>query len=1074
MIRRKKEIKRIFFTIFFIIAMCLSSVQILNNLTMISNNSTSDRFNENLGDGLPQTSISNVNENFTGSGVDQDVRVYVNNKSQNFQNNENYFEIPSLPSEDMFLVSGDFNFTLQNNYTTEYILENNDALYARDFIRFDYENSGSSSIIINDGILISGGFGSITDESNSTSIYIDADQGVLNFTIVADFSGTTYTSGVINGNVQFNRLKILGFLSELAFRLFADANLTVQVENYALSSWVDIISNLPINSSLGLQSLEQHIINENLNFIDLSDVCHIRFVFERFDKQQYYARLYEYDIKATYGFDLSITNQSYVALEFDLKGEKSAVNGFYAWIRTLNLTEAPTTQLNISLYRSNRTIVRTESNLRNVALGPDYAEMIDTFTVNGYTGDCLSYFEFNIANTGALNLSNYFIVIKSDNPLGVYSLVTLPWFDYGDRATEHQLKITTDDGVIWRNAKKVITTTNRPYTSGQLDASSFKLNVTRGYMPSDFIYNGNQTLRIQDLPLIDLEDRLYPYSESSYLTWGLGRWNYSFTSTIEDDVTNIFKIELKWNKSLVKGFKFNISSYSANAYWVETAASTYSVSYNNAPNWLFTYNFNVNNPLFTNCKFFEFWYVFYDYFQAYNVTNPLGEKVLPPGEDQSALNEDPNKDKIIVNNSLATQSGFYTLNLTSYDFIHDMNSYINYKGIFWESNGFMNGDNMTIRVDIQDHLGKAPNGGDVNATLFYPDGSKFIELDSSSGYIDDSVLVYDFNNQTVLEITNALTTYGEYTLGLFWFNGSAIGCKNIPIYIDLYYVELSNLKYYSQLGTNVLSGEILNKVYQDYTLLVASINETTGMSMTGFYPINNTNLDTTFSYKIGGQKLELLLTYFQQNQNILNPGETVTINLELQNLHEFLPVNVKVDIKLVSYVNEEWIIAEDTTSYSTLSFSGSPNDSDLFSADLVIPDLDEVTKIWNGVNAPIRLGGAKTIITIYIEDIIVGEYTSPDYALLSNKTSNNFDGYILGLRVAEDTPSRSILYAFQRDECIYFPDNSTFLVNIIDKNYVSCYQQFVDEFSIYQNSKFTSVSVNPNRPLEGETFDLNS
>ena len=330
--------------------------------------------------------------------------------------------------------------------------------------------------------------------------------GLLGFTIIADFSGTTYTSGVINGNVQFNREKILGFLSKLVLLVFADANLTIQVEDSSQSSWIDIISNLPINSSIGRHAVVKNIINQNLNFINLSNVCNIRFIFQSLDFSQFNARFYEYDMKATYSFDLPITDQSYVALEFDLKGEESAVNGFYAWIRTLNLTEAATTDLNISLYRADRTVVRDpSSNLRNVDLKPDYTDMIDSVIVSGYTGDSLTHFNFNLGNTGNLNLSNYFIVIKSDNANQVYSLVTLPWFDYGDSETEHQLKTTIDDGTNWNNAQKVIPTTFQPYTSAQLDASSFKLNVTRGYMPSDFIINDNQTLRIQNLPLENLE-----------------------------------------------------------------------------------------------------------------------------------------------------------------------------------------------------------------------------------------------------------------------------------------------------------------------------------------------------------------------------------------------------------------------------------------------------------------------------------------------------------------------------------------------------------------------------------------
>ena len=132
--------------------------------------------------------------------------------------------------------------------------------------------------------------------------------------------------------------------------------------------------------------------------------------------------------------------------------------------------------------------------------------MIDSKLIS-YTNDQLSYFSFNSANTQNLNLSNYYVVIKSTNSEEVYSLVTLPYFDYGDEGrTEHQLLTTENNGLDWDFAEKIIETDNLPYTyeTNLLDASSFKLNVTRGYMPSDFIYDGNNTLRIQDMPINNL------------------------------------------------------------------------------------------------------------------------------------------------------------------------------------------------------------------------------------------------------------------------------------------------------------------------------------------------------------------------------------------------------------------------------------------------------------------------------------------------------------------------------------------------------------------------------------------
>ncbi|MFX0138662.1 MAG: hypothetical protein ACFFDN_33780, partial [Candidatus Hodarchaeota archaeon] len=522
MIRRRTEIKRIFFAVLFVLMVILSNVQILNNFNISQNEKINNTSKEGLLDELPLSSNLNISSSITGTGADQDVRVYANNKSKNLNDNQEYFEIPTIPTEEMFLTYGDFNFTFQNNLTTHYIIEDDDALDAIDYISFNYDTGYSGYTWDSpDTDRISGNFNDLIDNSNSSYIVFNATQGKVNFTIFANFTDTSYNLGGIYGRVDFNRSNILGFIFSLIFRVYQDANLTVNLKEYSQSTWKEVISGLPIDSALGRQGLRDSIINENLEFIDLSDTCYIQFVFERDDQNPFIARIHEFDMESTYAFDLPITNQEYVALEFDLKGKNSTVNGFFAWIRTLNVTEAATTQLNITLYRANDTVVRTDENLRNVYLSPDYNDLFDTQLILNYTGDGLTYFGFDISNTKNLNVSNYFIVIKSDNPNVIYSLVTLPYFNFGDDLrTEHQLKTTSDNGNNWINANKEISTTNQPYSSGQLDASTFKLNVTRAYMPSDFMVNLEYTLRIQDIPVQNLVNKTYPYNESSYLEWG--------------------------------------------------------------------------------------------------------------------------------------------------------------------------------------------------------------------------------------------------------------------------------------------------------------------------------------------------------------------------------------------------------------------------------------------------------------------------------------------------------------------------------------------------------------------------
>ncbi|MFX0001611.1 MAG: hypothetical protein ACFE9Q_16445 [Candidatus Hodarchaeota archaeon] len=1076
MIRRKKEIKPLSFAILFVITILLSTTLLFSNFIPFQNDKLDKISKEGNLDDKPEISNLNLTNPIIGSGINQNVRIYANNISENLLDNENFFEIPSLSSENMYLTYADFNFEFQNNFTTNYIIEGDDALNATNFISFDYKTSqGYSNITIINGTSSDPDFSYITDGSNSTAIHINAPNGLINFTIFANFTGTKYTSGVITGDVKFDRSKILGLFLSIVYELDEDVNLTVSVKDISQPTWKEVISSLTINSSLGIKELKDKLINENLNFIDLYNTTYIQFIFERADHTPFEAWLYNFNMNSTYAFDLPITNSTYVALEFDLLGKKSTVNGFYAWIRTLDLDEATTTKLNITLYRANTTIVRDDDNLRKIYLGPNYNQLIDSIEVT-YTGDNVSYFGFNIVNTGNLNVSNYFIVIKSNNSKQVYSLVTLPYYNYGDDgSTEHQLKTTINDGISWINAKTLIPSTITPYSSGQLDASKFKLNVTRGYKPSDFDIDGISTLVIQDIPIENDQIQSFPYNESSYLEWGIGKWSHNFSIPIENDTFNKFRIDLLWNKTNIKGFKFNVK-YSVNSYWIDDALTTYTAYYDTDPQWLYTYDLNKSNYLFDNWTFFEFWYIYPDFLTAHNLTNPSNIQILPQTSGEGQFDDNPRYNRIIVQNSLTGLDGLYSLNLTSYNFIQNMNSFINYNGILWETKGFMYGDNISVRVGIQDHNLNAPLSGNANVTLFYPNGTTYLgaRLNDSIGFIDESTLYYDFGNQTILDLTNTFTEFGKYYLGFFWSNGSAISCKKIHIYLDKYDIELYRCEYSSIKLKNILDGETKHKVSPSYTLFIASYNDTTGISQPNFYPIENEDVNSLFSYTIGDQLLPVLVTSFKQSENILNPNETINIKTSIRNLHPFIPTRVKVNVKLVSYINNEWIIAEKTSNNVILNFSGHQDDSNEFDVNLKIPNLDLATNTWMGVNAPIRLGGARTIITIFIEDNIAGTYESSDFSLLSNKTSTNFDGHILGLRVTEEVTSRSIFNEFARNECLYLPNKTLFLVNIIDQNYVSSYHQFTGEFSLKLNSEFTNITIDPSTPIKGQSFNLSS
>lgn len=1090
LIRRKKDVKRIFFVSIFIISMLLVNIHIFNSLYLDgSNNQLTNLLNDDNKLFSSETDPYLTDYYTTGSGDNQDVRIYALNSSYSNDNNQGSFDIPSMSVADTtYLTYGNFNFTFQNNYTTDHIIEDTNALDASDFIKFTY-NTGDSSMDVNTGEVLNPpiDLGKLVDVNNNTYIELNSSSGILNFTIDSSFAGTSYTRVSPTINLAFNRSFILGLISTFSHSIDEDAYLTIKLFDSSDSSWNNVTEAFFINSSLGIQSVEESYINENLRYINSSDITQIQFFLQRFDSIDFVLRLREFKLDATYAFDLPITNSEYVALEFDLKGENSAVNGFYAWIRTLNLTKALTAELNITLYEANTTIARTQANLISNNLKPNNAKLIDSIIIDyiDYHGDSLSYFEFNQANTQNLKLNNYFIVIKSNHPDKIFSLVTLPRQTFGDpdSQVDHQLRTTNNDGLTWNVAKKQVTP---GYESEELDATAFKLNVTRGYMPSDFINleDNQDTLRIQD---ISIEDQIIsdpPYDVSSSLTWGLGQWNNNFTVEIAS-VSNNLQIDLTWNSSIIQGFKFNVT-YTVKGYWVENANSYYKVSYDTTPRWDLNYTLDLSDVNLDNWNFLEFWFVYPNDWDAKNLTNPnyndiYGEVVNSTGGETN-FDANPSYDFVAITSSIVNGiDGTYSLNLTSSNLIDEMHSYINYNGILWETNGFMYGDNISVRVDILGPGDIPPTNGNANVKLFYPDNSTIFpgaEMSSGAGLIKDNSLVYDFNNLTILDVTKDTPLLGNYYLGYFWENGSAVGCKKLKLYIDTYEVNMNSLFYEPILNQNILDG-IVDKVYESYSMLIGTINVTDDKYYPDFYAVNNSDINQQFIYEINGEEIPILVKTFLQNETLLNPNEDIKIGATIQNLHDFVDLEVKLKVQLVSLVNEEWIIAEKYTDIKTLKPSVDPNGDDTqeFSVGLTIPTLQS-DEVWQGVNAPVRKGGAKTIFTIYFEyDGIsheVDTFESNEYSLVINSTQNEFEGYIITLKYDEEITGASILKPFDRESCQYMPNQTTFVVNIYDKNYVSSYNQFIDSFSLKINSQFSDIVINPQTPIYGQKFNISS
>ena len=137
-----------------------------------------------------------------------------------------------------YLSYGNFNFTFQNNFTTDYVIENTDALYANDFIKFIY-NEDTSSMNINTGNnLYPINFNYLVDGNPSTYIRLNSSSGVLNFSISSNFANRIYDGTLFD--VNFNRSLILGLISKFSSSLNNNAFLTLKMFNISDSTWINV------------------------------------------------------------------------------------------------------------------------------------------------------------------------------------------------------------------------------------------------------------------------------------------------------------------------------------------------------------------------------------------------------------------------------------------------------------------------------------------------------------------------------------------------------------------------------------------------------------------------------------------------------------------------------------------------------------------------------------------------------------------------------------------------------------------------------------------------------------------
>jgi hypothetical protein len=91
---------------------------------------------------------------------------------------------------------------------------------------------------------------------------------------------------------------------------------------------------------------------------------------------------------------------------------------------------------------------------------------------------------------------------------------------------------------------------------------------------------------------------------------------------------------------------------------------------------------------------------------------------------------------------------------------------------------------------------------------------------------------------------------------------------------------------------------------------------------------------------------------------------------------------------------------------------------------------------------------------------------------VSDNGPGGFEGYIIASKLSG--ASGTILQRFERHECAYLPNKTTFMVNIYDDNYVSSYNQFIKQFDLKLDSDFINTTVDPELIYKGQRFTISS
>ncbi|TFF92938.1 MAG: hypothetical protein EU544_06635, partial [Promethearchaeota archaeon] len=235
--RHKKNIHKALLVGLLCTLFLISTMQTAERITPLINDAEEELSQEKNQITIPQSSDLNLTDSIIGSGVNQPVRYYATTNKSDSLDNHKSFEIPA-PSDNMYLKYGKFNFSFQNNFTTDYILEENTLLDTDNFDKFSsgmfqFDSNPNKTLIEYplDTNLTQVTLENITNDQIFDTYFVlnSTNEGKINFTIKASFNNSLGDG--------FDRKEVLAFLFNFTYNISMDANVSLRVRDFYSTSW---------------------------------------------------------------------------------------------------------------------------------------------------------------------------------------------------------------------------------------------------------------------------------------------------------------------------------------------------------------------------------------------------------------------------------------------------------------------------------------------------------------------------------------------------------------------------------------------------------------------------------------------------------------------------------------------------------------------------------------------------------------------------------------------------------------------------------------------------------------------